>query len=251
VGYLIGITSSTLLPFAFACFVLRAKYWYGLLVLILLILLFPITLSKLSLFAPIWLVTIAIMARAFEIRVAVILSLLLPMFSSLLLVIVSQDAGHYYFDLANFRLMTIPANALGIYNDFFAHHVSTGYCQIQLIKLFVNCPYPDQLGIVMQRAYGFGNYNASLFATEGVASVGVALAPVAVFACGLVIAIGNRLSAGLPAEFLLISSAVLVQDLLNVPLSTVLLTHGAALLFLLWYVTPRTAFGSRPFQQSA
>ena len=34
--------------------------------------------------------------------------------------------------------------------------------------------------------------------------------------------------------------------MINVPLSTTLLTHGAGLLFLLWYVTPRTIFASEP-----
>jgi hypothetical protein len=67
-------------------------------------------------------------------------------------------------------------------------------------------------------------------------------APVAVLAGGLIIAIGNRLSAGLPPAFILISGAVIPQLLLNVALSTVLLTHGAGLLFLLWYITPRTIF---------
>jgi len=67
-------------------------------------------------------------------------------------------------------------------------------------------------------------------------------APISAFACGLVIAIGNRFSAGLPAPFILVSGAVIPQVLLNVQLSTVLLTHGAGLLFMLWYVTPRSIF---------
>jgi hypothetical protein len=65
---------------------------------------------------------------------------------------------------------------------------------------------------------------------------------VAVFVCGLVIALANRLSAGLPPRFILLSGAILAQILLNVPLTITLLTHGAALMFLLWYVTPRTMF---------
>jgi hypothetical protein len=43
-------------------------------------------------------------------------------------------------------------------------------------------------------------------------------------------------SAGLPARFILVSGAMLPQILLNAPLTTTLLTHGAAVLFLLWYV---------------
>lgn len=94
----------------------------------------------------------------------------------------------------------------------------------------------------MEKAYGLGNFNASLFATEGIASVGPWLAPFSVFICGLVISIGNRVSAGLSPRFVLISSALFPQILLNVPLTVTLLTNGAAVLFLLWYVTPRTMF---------
>ena len=52
----------------------------------------------------------------------------------------------------------------------------------------------------------------------------------------------NRLSSGLPSKFILLSGGILPQVFLNVPLTTTLLTGGAALLFLLWYITPRTVF---------
>jgi hypothetical protein len=94
----------------------------------------------------------------------------------------------------------------------------------------------------LEPIYKLGNFNASLFATEGIASVGMLFAPIATFLCGLVIAVGNRPSARLPAAFVLISGAVLPQILLNIPLATTLLTHGAGILFLLWYVTPRRLF---------
>jgi hypothetical protein len=106
----------------------------------------------------------------------------------------------------------------------------------------MGCHYPDQLSVVMQRAYGLGYFNASLFATEGIASVGPLFAPVSVFVCGLAIGLANRLSAGLPPRFILTSGALIPQVMLNVPFSVTLATHGAALLFLLWYLTPRTIF---------
>ena len=56
------------------------------------------------------------------------------------------------------------------------------------------------------------------------------------------IAFANRLSSGLPGKFILLSGGILPQVFLNVPLSTNLLSNGAALLFLLWYVMPRTIF---------
>jgi hypothetical protein len=131
---------------------------------------------------------------------------------------------------------------MDIYNDFFSRHDLTYFCQISVLKRIIYCPYQDQLATVMQNAYKFGDFNASLFATEGIASVGAWLAPVNVCLARLVIALGNRLSAGLPASFVLTSGAILPQALLNIPLTTILITHGAGLLFLLWYVTPRNLF---------
>lgn len=103
----------------------------------------------------------------------------------------------------------------------------------------------------MQKAYGLGNFNASLFATEGIASVGPLLAPIPVLACGLVIALANRISSDLPARFILVSSSIFPQILLNVPLTTSLVSHGAVVLFLLWYLTPRSVFASQSEQSLA
>jgi hypothetical protein len=139
---------------------------------------------------------------------------------------------------------------MDVYGDFFSRHEQTYFCQVSVLKPFVSCPYQDQLSIVMERAYKLGNFNASLFATEGIASVGLLWAPVATFACGLIIALGNCLSAGLPGRFVLVSGAVFPHVLLNVVLSTALLTHGLLLLFLLWYITPRTLFEAAPAQHS-
>jgi len=147
-----------------------------------------------------------------------------------------------YFDIVNIRMMATPSSAMDIYNDFFASHPLTWFCQISFLKPLMSCPYQEQLSLVMEKTYQFGNINASLFATEGVASVGLYLAPLAALICGLVIALGNRASAGLPPEFVLISAALLPQTFLNVPFTTALLTHGTGVLFLLWYITPRTMF---------
>jgi hypothetical protein len=249
ISYSLGITSNALLPFAFACFIARKNYWLAGAVLLLLLLYYPITLSKLALFTPVWLVAMALLARFVEARTAVILSLLLPLLAGVLLVLNKSaevtaaitDSVRYFYTV-NFRIIAVPAAAMDVYSDFFSRHDLTHFCQISVLKWFVSCAYQDQMSIVMERAYKLGNFNASLFATEGIASMGLWLAPIAVFGCGLVIALGNRLSAGLPPGFVLISGAVFPQVLLNVPLSVALLTHGAAILFLLWYVTPRTIF---------
>jgi hypothetical protein len=246
-SYLIGITSNALLPFAFACFVVRRNIWRAGAVLLLLLLFYPITLSKVALFTPFWLIAIALLSGIFEARSTVVLSLLLPALIGVVLLFFLPERGaiyeamQRYVAIVNFRMIAVPSSALDFYNDFFATHPITYFCQISFLKPLVSCPYSDPLAIVMS-PYGRGNFNASLFATEGIASVGPLLAPIAVFACGLILALSNRVSAGLPSRFILISGAILAQAFLNVPLTIILLTHGAGVLFLLWYVMPRDIF---------
>jgi hypothetical protein len=244
--YLIGTTSSALLPFAFAGFTARRAYWRAGAALVLLLLFYPITLSKIALFTPCWLVGLLVLSKLLEARTTVVLSLLIPVLAGLVLITLFGSHAVFYFATVNFRMIAIPSVGLDVYNDFFSRHDLTYFCQISPLKRIMHCPYQDQLAVVMQQNYRIGSFNASLFATEGIASLGTWFAPVSVFVCGLVIALGNRLSAGLPPAFILISGAMLPLTLLNVPLTTVLLTHGAGLLFLLWYVTPRSIFEPGP-----
>lgn len=241
-NYWIGITSNALLPFAFGCFVVRRNYWRAGTTLVFLMLFYPITLSKLAFFTPAWLLLITLLAKISETRTTVVLSLFLPMLLGVLLIAIFKNSALPYLELVNFRMIATPSNAMDIYNDFFSRHDLTYFCQISFVKPLVDCPYQEQLSIVMARAYELGNFNASLFSTEGIASVGPLFAPVSIFACGLVIALANRLSSGLPPRLILISGAALPPILLNVPLTTTLLSHGAAVLFMLWYITPRSVF---------
>jgi hypothetical protein len=250
--YAMGATSNAMLPFAFACFVARGNRWRAATCLLLLLLFYPITLSKLALFAPFWLLFLALLVRICDARTTVVLSLFLPVTAGVILAmlyrsdVLSLAQMRSYFGAINFRMIAFPSVALDVYNDFFATHPYTYFCQILLLKPLVDCPYSDFLSVVMARTYQLGNLNASLFATEGVASVGPILAPLAAFACGLVIAIANGVSSGLPSRFILLSGGIVPQVFLNVPLTTTLLSGGAAVLFLLWYLTPRTMFGHDP-----
>ena len=246
--YALAVTSNALLPFAFACFVAQARLWRAALVMLCLLLFYPITLSKLALFAPLWLMFLALLFRFFEARISVVLSLFLPLLGGIILALIYKYSNlpdelfSYYFATINLRMVAFPSIAIDVYNDYFSTHSLTHFCQINLLKPFVECPYSEPLSIIMQEAYNVGNFNASLFATEGVASVGPLLAPLVVLACGLVIALGNRLSSGLPPKFILLSGGVIPQFFLNVPMTTTLLTGGAAFLFVLWYLTPRAMF---------
>jgi hypothetical protein len=245
-NYALGIASGALLPFTFACFVERKRYWRAGIVLVLLVCLYPVTLSKLALFTPIWLLGVLLLSRILDLRVTVVFSLLGPVALGLFLFVlfryevIPYKAAVPYFGLINFRMIAIPSLAMDYYNEFFFKHDLTYFCQISLLKPLIPCPYQEPLSIVIYKAFGIGgNFNASLFATEGVASIGLTFAPLTAFVCGLVIALGNRMSGGLNPRFILLSGAMFPQTLLNIPFTTVLLTHGAVILFLLWYVMPR------------
>jgi hypothetical protein len=242
--------SSTLLPFAFACYWLLGHRWRAVLVLVLLLFFYPILLTKFAFFTPAWLIALAVLSRFLEARTSAIASIFVPMLLGLVLIVLIGatlfSIPGRYFDLVNIRMMATASSALDIYNHFFDRHPLTWFCQVSVLKPLMRCPYQEPLAIVMQNTYGFGNVNASLFATEGIASVGASLAPLTALAAGLVLALGNRASAGLPPRFVLMSSGVLPHVLLNVPLSVALLTHGTAILFLLWYVMPRSLFEPKP-----
>jgi hypothetical protein len=241
--YLIGIVPNALLPLAFAGYLALRSYWKAAITLVIFPLFYPITLSKLAFFAPLWVLAVWIGSRWFAARTVVILSLLVPMSIGVALMLSSDNSVTFaYFNLANIRMIAAQASAIDIYNDFFASHPHTYFCQIGAIKALAGCPYQDPLAIVMQNAYGFGNLNASLFATEGVASVGHYLAPLTALVCGLIVAIGNRAAAGLPPGFVLVSASMIPQIIMNVPLTVTMVTHGTILLFVIWYVIPRTIF---------
>lgn len=250
--YAVWIFSSALLPFAFACFVLSKRFLQAGVTLLLMLLFYPIMLTKMALFAPAWLLFLALISRLFETRKATILSFFLPVLIGVVCALLYKAGliplkpGMVYFGIVNNRMIAIPSLALEVYNNYFSAHPLTHFCQINIVKLVVACPYDEPIWAVMAKTYELGAFNASLFATEGIASVGLVLAPVSALICGLIIALGNRLSSGLPPRFILLSTGILPQVLLNVPLSTALLTNGVGLLFLLWYVSPRSAFDQTP-----
>jgi hypothetical protein len=162
------MTSSALLPFAFAGFAARKAYWRAAAVLLLLSFFYPITFSKIALFAPLWLVIVLLLSKLFEARTTILLLLLVPIITGLVLIGLFGNKAGLYFSTVNFRTIAIPSVAMDVYEDFFAKHDLTHFCQITILKPIMKCPYQTQLSIVMQWAYKLGSFNASLFATEGI-----------------------------------------------------------------------------------
>jgi hypothetical protein len=143
------------------------------------------------------------------------------------------------FRMINFRMLAIPASAIDHYNLFFSTHPLTYFCQVGIIGKIFACSLHDELGVLLAKEFGTGNYNASLLSTEGTASVGVYFAPLSAMLCGAVIAIGNMTSDRLEPALVLLSAAILLQVMMNVPMSIFMLSHGGFLMFALWFLTPR------------
>jgi hypothetical protein len=242
--YATGIAIGAVLPFAFAYFALQRRYWTASLAILLMVSFYPALLTKTVLFAPAWLIFLLVMFRLFEPKVALLLSLLAPMTAGLFLYAAAltyapaQAVATDLLEMVNLRMFAIPSNAMDHYHDFFTTNPVTRFCQISFVRIANGCPYPVELGTAFADRYHLGNFNASLFATEGIASVGPVLAPVSALVCGLLLSAGNSVSARLPAPLVAVSSGLGVQALLNVPLSITLLSNGLIVLFLLWYITP-------------
>lgn len=244
-NYVIGALLGAVLPYAFATFAWQRRYLVAALSLMLIVAFYPVVLNKTVLLAAAWLPILFLLFRLFEPRRAALFAVLMPMLFGLL---AYQIANHgsgfiaqgsvYVYGNISMRMFAYPSIAMDRYSDFFAHHDVTHFCQIGVIRALLGCPYNFQLGQEMQKAYDLGSLNASLLATEGIASVGPIWAPLSALFCGLVLSVGNSVSGRLPPAVLAGSAGVIEQTLMNVPLTTNLLTNGLLVLWLLWLITP-------------
>ncbi len=246
-NYITGSLIGAVLPFAFAYFALQRRYYMAAVSIVSIVVFYPVLLNKTVLLAAVWLPFLFSMFRVFEPKRAAVLALLIPLAFCLVFFAVAPDEGpigtlaKYMFGYTNIRMFAIPSIAMNYYSEFFASNKLTEFCQINIVAAVFGCPYTRQLSVILADHYGLGNLNASLFSTEGIASVGPVWAPISALVCGLIISIGNSVSARLPPPLIAASAGLVVQALLNVALSTTLLSNGFLLLLLLWYITPDTA----------
>lgn len=230
------------LPFCFAFFWHFGSKFSAIVTLVIMGLYYPVLLTKTVLFALVWLPFILILFRRLDEKIATVACFSIPLLFGLICYVASAQqngsVAQEIFGYANERMFALPSIALDYYADFFANHANTFFCQIKIVQWFTDCPYLEQLGVVFAKQYGVGNLNASLFATEGIASVGLKWAPATAFLCGFILSFGNRASRHLPPSFVATSGSLLLIALRDVPLSTTLLTNGGFVLFFLWSVSP-------------
>ncbi|QPF82081.1 hypothetical protein IC762_20080 [Bradyrhizobium genosp. L] len=237
-NYLTGIVIGAVLPYLFAHYATRKRWGLAIGVLLLALCFYPVVINKTVLLLPVWLPFLFWLFGRVSPRQATVLALLIPIIIGLIaFTILLADHRLVLFSAINLRLIAIPSLALDHYADYFAHRELTHFCQISVVHYVTGCRY-GELGPALAQVYQDGNFNASFLATEGIASVGLALAPLSAFVCGLILSVGSMVSRHLPPRFIAVSSGIAVQAIMNVPLTTGLLSNGIALLFLLWWLTP-------------
>ena len=144
---------------------------------------YPVLLNKTVLLAAAWLPFLFFMFRTFAPKRAAVLALLIPLASCLIFFAVAPEEGPiallatHMFGYTNIRMFAIPSIAMNYYSEFFASNELTNFCQINVVAAVIGCPYTRQLSLILADHYGLGNLNASLFSTEGIASVGPVWAP--------------------------------------------------------------------------
>ncbi|UQD96781.1 O-antigen ligase family protein [Bradyrhizobium japonicum] len=240
-SYLTSIIIGALIPYLFASFAARKEWGFAAGILALSVSFYPVVLNKTVLLVPLWLPLLFWLYSRFEPRLATILAFVIPLLIGLgtfmLLRPFSPYLALYPLGTVNLRLVGVPILALDQYADFFSHNPTTHFCQISIVRRFFGCMY-GELGPTIGAVHHTGNFNASFLATEGIASVGLLLVPVSAFVCGSILSVGTIASRHLDARFIAVSSGLGVQLIMNVPLSTALLSNGLGVLFLLWWLTP-------------
>jgi hypothetical protein len=221
-------------------------------VLLLLLCYYPITMSKLVLFAPVWLVTMFVLSKLLEVRASFVVALLTPAASGIVLfVLYKNDLAPYkftisYFGLVNFRIIAIPSLAMDYYNEFFSRHFLTQFCQISFSQTPHDAPIPrPALGRDLQRLR-----DRRKFQCIAVCGGGYHLRrPDVCSGCGFRRQAYHSLGKPLVRRF----AATVHPDLQRCscassgrcPIHKALLTHGAVLLFLFWYIAPLAVSDAR------
>lgn len=247
-NYLTGIIIGALLPYLFAHFATRHRWAAAACVLLFALCFYPVVNNKTILLLPIWLPFLFWLFGHVNPRLATVLAFLIPMTIGLVAFLVLAADKHYVlFSAINLRFVAIPSLALDHYADFFARRELTYFCQVSILRHLNGCAY-GELGPSLAAVYRDGNFNASFLATEGIASVGLMFAPISAFVCGVILSVGSMASRHLSPRFIAVSSGIAVQAIMNVPLTTGLLSNGVAFLFLLWWLTPewRPEFSPSP-----
>jgi hypothetical protein len=145
------------------------------------------------------------------------------------------------------RGLALPGALTGVYAEFFSFSPLTYFSQMNIVNRFVEYPYSEALGKVIGRYLSGGsegmNANASMWATDGLSSIG----PLGIIVVGLIISIllifANRLVPHAKLPFAAMLSTTFIMNIGESGFFTNMITGGGFILVFL------VAFGA-PVQRA-
>jgi len=141
-----------------------------------------------------------------------------------------------------FRTLAIPGMEMAEYFDFFHHFPKTYFSQVTGVSWFVTNPYTLSLGREVSAQYlgnSVANANASFFAMDGIASLGLPGIIIISLICALVLFAIDSCAADLKLEFVAAALAYTAISLANTSLFTTLLGNGLILLMMAFAYMPK------------
>ena len=143
------------------------------------------------------------------------------------------------FTLATYRVFSVPAIGFNLYQNFFHFNPHTYWSHITLVSKFVDSPYDQPLGQVMEETYRMSSYNVSFLETDGLAAAGIFSLPWICAVFGAVLVAVNSCARGLDVRILALLMAGSSIVLMDTGIGPGLLTNGLALLAVLLLLAPR------------
>jgi hypothetical protein len=153
------------------------------------------------------------------------------------------------------RILGTSGWTMSVYYDYFKSHGYTYYMHIGPLNALLRAyPYGDlPMGMLIGREYTqdeMANFNAGFWASDGFAALGLWGIPVVTVAVALVLVGINRAACGFSARFVSVWLAGFWLALLNLPLTTALLSGGGLLIMALLRASRSSQHASAALQEA-
>lgn len=243
-GYLISWLSYSFLPYYFASGIIHRRSTDVLIGLVGSLLIYAATGAKAIILLPVIVFCLNLLfgsGKDILLRLVVALAVILFLLTEL----VEDDGiglGFWVKSIFMLRILATGGWSMAAYYDYFSINGFTYYSHIGPVNALTGAyPYGQySLGQLIGLEYSgseLANFNANFWASDGFAALGILGVPVITVAvCGVLIAV-NRISSGHSTRFVVLWLSGFWLAMLNLPLTTALLSGGGAMTLLLLWVT--------------
>lgn len=250
-GYASALAGDALNPLLMAFGIATGRKWILAVGVIGQVLIYSTAAMKSVLISPIVVVGVYFVVRKFASSAAVRVPFGMALACIVLAAGSAKVIGGIIFSFATmllFRTLAIPGIEMAEYYDFFHRFPNTFYSQVTGVDWFVKYPYKLSLGREVSAQYlgnSVANANASFFAMDGIASLGLAGIIIISVICAFVLLVVDSCAIDLKLEFAAGALAYSAISLANVSLFTTLLGNGLILLMLAFACMPQGISGKR------